>query len=180
MADRIAVMHLGVLQQYATPDEIYNRPVNTFVAGFIGSPAMNLLRGTVTTYDGRAAIAGEGDWLLPLDPLPANRALSSSGQVIVGVRHGHMRLSLTPQPDWMEGRVYTVEPTGDLTFVHLKLGDHLLVASDHADFRAAPDAPIWVTFDQEHLHLFDAETELSLADGGMPARVSGQREAAAV
>src|SRR5215204_6647418 len=51
MADRIAVMHLGVLQQYATPDEIYNRPLNTFVAGFIGSPAMNLMRGRVTTED---------------------------------------------------------------------------------------------------------------------------------
>ena len=180
MADRIAVMHLGVLQQYATPDEIYNRPVNTFVAGFIGSPAMNLLRGTVTTHDGQAAIAGEGGWLLPLDAEPAHRALSSSGQVIVGVRHGHMRLSLTPQPGWLESRVYTVEPTGDLTFVHLKLGDHLLVASDHADFRAAPDAPIWIAFDQEHLHLFDAETELTLADGVMPARVGGRREAAAV
>ena len=180
MADRIAVMHLGVLQQYATPDEIYNRPVNTFVAGFIGSPAMNLLRGTVTTHDGQAAIAGEGGWLLPLEAEPARRALSSSGQVVVGVRHGHMRLSLTPQADWMEGRVYTVEPTGDLTFVHLKLGDHLLVASDHADFRAAPDAPIWIAFDQEHLHLFDAETELTLADGAAPARAGGRREAAAV
>ncbi len=180
MADRIAVMHLGVLQQYATPDEIYNRPVNTFVAGFIGSPAMNLLQGAVATRDGQAVLAGDG-WLLPLEPGPARRALtSSSGQVIAGVRHGHMRLSLTPQPDWMEGRVYTVEPTGDLTFVHLKLGDHLLVASDHADFRAAPDAPIWVMFDQEHLHLFDAETEQALEDARLPPRVSSRRETAAV
>ena len=91
-----------------------------------------------------------------------------------------MRLSLTPQSGWMEGLVYTVEPTGDLTYVHLKLGDQLLVASDHADFRAAPDAPIWIMFDQEHLHLFDAETDLTLAEAWMPARVGGQREAAAV
>ncbi len=179
MADRIAVMHLGVLQQYATPDEIYNRPVNTFVAGFIGSPAMNLLWGDVTTRDGQAVIAGEGGWILPLEAGPARRALASSGQVIAGIRHGHVRLSLTPQPDWMEGRVYTVEPTGDLTFVHLKLGDHLFVASDHADFRAAPDAPIWVMFDQDHLHLFDAETELALEDTGL-ARVGARREAATV
>ena len=83
MADRIAVMHLGVLQQYATPDEIYNRPVNTFVAGFIGSPAMNLLRGQVTTQDGQVAVAGEGGWSLPLADGPGRRALSSStGQVI--------------------------------------------------------------------------------------------------
>src|SRR5215203_1202557 len=181
MADRIAVMHLGVLQQYATPDEIYNRPLNTFVAGFIGSPAMNLLRGQVTAQDGRVAIGSESGWLLPLEDAPGRRALSSStGQVIAGVRHGHIRLSLEPQAGWMEGRVYTVEPTGDLTYVHLKLGDQLLVASNHADFRAAPDAPIWIMFDQEHLHLFDAETEQLLEDAGMPLRVSARRHAAAV
>ena len=181
MADRIAVMHLGVLQQYATPDEIYNRPLNTFVAGFIGSPAMNLLRGHVTTLEGRTAIAGDGGWLLPLDDGPGQRALSSStGQVIAGVRHGHIRLSLEPKSGWMEGRIYTVEPTGDLTYVHLKLGENLLVASNHAEFRAAPDAPIWVMFDQEHLHLFDAETEQLLEDAGMPPRVSARREAVTV
>jgi multiple sugar transport system ATP-binding protein len=181
MADRIAVMHLGVLQQYATPDEIYNRPLNTFVAGFIGSPAMNLLRGQVTTQDGRVGLAGDGGWLLSLSDGPGRRALSSStGQVIAGVRHGHIRLSLEPQAGWMEGRVYTVEPTGDLTYVHLKLGSNLLVASNHADFRAAPDAPIWITFDQEHLHLFDAETEQLLEDAGMPLRMSARRQAAIV
>jgi multiple sugar transport system ATP-binding protein len=178
MADRIAVMHLGVLQQYGTPDEIYNHPVNTFVAGFIGSPAMNLLRGTVTTSDGQAAIAGDGGWLLPLEDGPARRALASSGQVIAGVRHGHIRLSLEPQSGWMEGRVYTVEPTGDLTYVHFRLGDYLLVASTDAGFRAAPDAPIWLQFDQDHLHLFDAETEQSLEEAGSP-RVGMRREAAA-
>ncbi len=182
MADRIAVMHLGVLQQYATPDEIYNRPVNIFVAGFIGSPAMNLLRGEVTTVEGRTVIAGEGGWRLPLDTGPARRALASTGQVIVGVRHGHIRMSLQPEADWMEGRVYTVEPTGDLTYVHIKLGDHLIVASNHADFRAAPDAPIWLTFDQEHLHLFDAETEQRLPEQGEPApmRLTPRREPMAV
>jgi len=169
------------LQQYATPDEIYNRPLNTFVAGFIGSPAMNLLRGQVTTQDNQVAVAGNDEWLLPLADAPGRRALSSStGQVIAGVRHGHIRLSLEPQVGWMEARVYTVEPTGDLTYVHLKLGDHLLVASTHADFLAAPDTAIWIMFDQDHLHLFDAETEQLLEDAGMPLRVSAQRHAAAV
>ncbi|MGH2614638.1 MAG: ABC transporter ATP-binding protein [Thermomicrobiales bacterium] len=179
MADRIAVMHLGVLQQYGSPDEIYNHPVNTFVAGFVGSPAMNLLRGAVTTQNGQAAIAGEGSWLLPLEKGPARRALASSGQVIAGVRHGNIRLSLEPQTGWMEGRVYTVEPTGDLTYVHFRLGEYILVASNDAGFRAAPDAPIWVKFDQDHLHLFDAETQQSLEDAGSP-RVGVRREAAAV
>jgi multiple sugar transport system ATP-binding protein len=179
MADRIAVMHLGVLQQYASPDEIFNHPVNTFVAGFIGSPAMNLLRGRVEAVDGEAVIAGDG-WVLPLEPEPARRALGSSGDVIAGVRHGHVRLSTDPVPGWIEGRVYTVEPTGDLTYVHVKLGEHLLVASTGAGFQAAPDAPLWLTFDQQHLHLFDAETELALPSDGSTSRTGVRREAAPV
>jgi multiple sugar transport system ATP-binding protein len=180
MADKIAVMHLGLLQQYGTPDDIFNRPLNTFVAGFIGSPAMNLLRGHVTTSDDHVAIAGEDGWILPLAAEPGRRALSSGGQVLAGVRHGHVRLSLTPEPEWMEGRVYTVEPTGDLTFVHVQLGNHLLVASSSPEFRAQPDAPIWLTFDQDHLHLFDAETELRLERGAPSARIAVEREAATV
>jgi multiple sugar transport system ATP-binding protein len=178
MADRIAVMHLGVLQQYGTPDEIYNEPVNTFVAGFIGSPAMNLLRGHPVTEGDEVAIVGDDGWRLPLAAGPARRALASSGQVIVGVRHRHMPLSLESVPGWMEGRIYTVEPTGDLTYVHIQLGSHLLVASADADFRAAPDSPIWLTFDQEHLHLFDAETEQLLRAQGAaaPMRLAPDRE----
>jgi multiple sugar transport system ATP-binding protein len=180
MADRIAVMHLGVLQQYATPDEIYNHPVNTFVAGFIGSPAMNLMSGRVTTNDDEVAIAGEDGWLLTLDREPGRRALASSGRVIAGIRHSHVRLSSEHAPGWMKGRVYTVEPTGDLTFVHIQLGGHLLVASTSPDFRAAPDSPIWLSFDQDHLHLFDAETEQRLSQGESAARIESRREPAAV
>ena len=80
----------------------------------------------------------------------------------------------------MPARIYTVEPTGDLTYVHVKLGDHLLVASTEAGFRADPDSPLWITFDQEHLHLFDAETEQLLERSGMPARPSSLRQPATV
>ena len=72
----------------------------------------------------------------------------------------------------MGGRVSPVEPTGDLTFVHVKLGEHLVVASTDPGFRAAPDAPIWITFEQEHLHLFDAGTEQRLVSRDAPAVVA--------
>jgi multiple sugar transport system ATP-binding protein len=180
MADRIAVMHLGLLQQYGSPDEIFNRPRNTFVAGFVGSPAMNLLRGQASVVDDQIGITGEDGWTFALEGEPGRRALSSSGQVLLGVRHGHVRLSMTPEPAWMEGRIYTVEPTGDLTFVHVQLGNHLLVASTSPEFRAQPDAPIWLTFDQDHLHLFDAETELRLEREAPAAKIAVEREAATV
>jgi multiple sugar transport system ATP-binding protein len=162
MADRIAVMNLGVLQQYAPPDEIFNRPVNTFVAGFIGSPAMNMLRGSVANDGGVVTLQGVDDWSLTLDEARGRQALQSSGQVIAGIRHGHIKLHFSPQPNTFPARIYTVEPTGDLTFVHFKVGDAVLVASASIDFRANPDDQVWVEFDQNELHLFDAETELAL------------------
>jgi multiple sugar transport system ATP-binding protein len=170
MADRIAVMHLGKLQQFASPDEIFRNPVNTFVAGFIGSPAMNMLRGHVVSEGDRVAVVNDiAGWRMPLPANVARRALSSSGQVIVGARHRNVLLSLEPKPDWIQGRVYTLEPTGDITYVHLMVGDYLVVASAAPEFRADPDAPIWISFEPEHMHLFDAETELLLRDGAEPA-----------
>ena len=164
MADKIAVMNYGLLQQYASPDDIFNRPVNTFVAGFIGSPAMNLLKGRVRSADGTVEVTGESGWMLPLSPLRAKQALRSGGEVVLGIRHSQVRLHKDEVPASLPATIYTVEPTGDLTFVHLRLGGQLIVASAHADFRAAPDDPIWAEFDQDHLHIFDAHTEAALAE----------------
>ncbi len=162
MADKMAVMSGGVLQQYGPPDEVYRHPVNVFVAGFVGSPSMNLLRAAVTAADGQGALRGTEGWLHPLSPANARRAAASSGDVMVGIRHNQVHLSREERPGWVETRVYTVEPTGDLTYVHLRLGGQLLVASADAEWRAAPDDRVWVEFDQGSLHLFDAQTELAL------------------
>jgi len=164
MADKIAVMNNGVLQQYASPDDVFNRPVNTFVAGFIGSPAMNLIPGTVQHNGTGVDVRGEAGWVLPLSPLRAKQALRSGGNVVLGIRHSQVRLHRQEVPGALPASVYTVEPTGDLTFVHVRLGGQLLVASAHADFRANPDDPIWIEFDQDHLHVFDAGTEAALAE----------------
>jgi multiple sugar transport system ATP-binding protein len=167
MADRIAVMDGGVLQQYDTPDEIFHHPVNTFVAGFIGSPAMNLLLGTVTSENGQASIRGEDGWQHPLSAENSRRAAASTtGEVILGIRHGNIQLYREERPGTVQTRVYTVEPTGDLTYIHLRLGSYLLVASAGANFRADPDDPIWIEFEQKNLHLFDAATEQTLEPQG--------------
>jgi len=164
MADRIAVMNLGVLQQYGTPDEIYHQPVNTFVAGFVGSPAMNLLQGSYAAFDGAGVVRGADGWEIPLSPANAGKAAASSGEVVAGIRHGQVALHRQEHPGAVPARVYTVEPTGDLTYVHFRLGDQLLVASTEPGFRATLDDPIWVEFDQEHLHLFDAASGERLAE----------------
>ncbi len=168
MADKIAVMHGGVLQQYGSPDDIFRHPVNVFVAGFIGSPSMNFLRGTVVNEGAAVHIVGDG-WNLPLSPHNARRALASSGEVIAGARHTHIGISPVQTPDALPAQVYTTEPTGDVTFVHLKVGRHFVVASVDPSHAFAPDDRVWLTFDQDQLHLFDAATEqaLIISDGTM-------------
>ena len=160
MADRIAVMSGGVLQQVGTPDDIYSRPANTFVAGFVGSPAMNFLNGTVSRSDGEVVVQGAG-WQLPLSAANAARVNSTSG-VVVGARHANLTVLPETSQTGLPARVYTVEPTGDLTFIHVWLGDQLVVASAPGSYHASADQPIRLAFDQDHLYLFDAQTKQAL------------------
>jgi multiple sugar transport system ATP-binding protein len=162
MADCIAVMSGGTVQQVGSPEEIYTHPSNMFVASFMGSPAMNFLDGTFTADNGAASVHGAG-WSLPLSPANAARARSSStGQLIVGARHANLLVLPESATDGLLARVYTVEPTGDLTFVHAYVGDQLLVASVPGIFHAATDQPIRLGFDQDHLYLFDAESKRAI------------------
>ena len=160
MADRIAVMSGGVLQQVGSPDEIYNHPANTFVAGFVGSPAMNFLDGIVARDDGEVCIQGAG-WMLPLSAANAARA-QASPEVIVGARHSSLSVLPESAPSGVPGRIYTVEPTGDLTFVHVWLGEQLMVASVPGTYQGTADQPIRLQFDQDRLYLFDAQTKRAL------------------
>jgi multiple sugar transport system ATP-binding protein len=162
MADRIAVMSGGTVQQVGAPDDIYNRPANTFVAGFVGSPAMNFLDGVVSSRDGLAVIEGRG-WSLPLNSANSARARSSTtGEVVVGARHANLTVLPESASSGLPARVYTVEPTGDLTFVHAWLGEQLLVASAPGTYHAAADQAIRLQVDQDHLYLFDGQSKLAL------------------
>jgi multiple sugar transport system ATP-binding protein len=162
MADRIAVMSGGVVQQLGTPNEIYDHPSNTFVAGFIGSPTMNFLHGQVGTDGGATVIQGEG-WALSLSAANAGRVrASATGEVIVGARHTNLTVLPDSASEGLPARIYTVEPTGDLTYVHVWLGTQLLVASAPGTYRGAANQPIRLAFDQERLYVFDAETKRAL------------------
>jgi multiple sugar transport system ATP-binding protein len=162
MADRMAVMLDGVVQQLGSPDELYARPANRFVAGFIGSPAMNFLRGQVVTDNGHTRVVGDG-WQLPLSGATAAKANTTrEGAVDVGIRHGHLRLVPEGTPGAVPGRIYTVEPTGDVTYIHVRIGDQLLVASTPEPYRAQTDQPVWLEFEPSHIYLFDAQSGLTL------------------
>jgi len=163
MADKMAVMSGGDLQQYAPPAEVFANPVNTFVASFVGSPAMSLVPLTAHTHGTDVVLRHADDWSLPLSPANARRALRASGPgVILGARHSTIGLHKSPQPGSVPARVYTVEPTGDVTFVQVYLGAAIVVISLSPDIKVAPDEAVWLSFDQDRIHLFDGKTQLAL------------------
>jgi multiple sugar transport system ATP-binding protein len=162
MADKMAVMSLGVLQQYDSPEMVFEHPVNTFVAGFVGSPAMNLMTLDVAANGTGAVLQSKDGWSYALSPENSRKAAASSGAVVLGARHSTINLSKEEHPGAIEGRIYTVEPTGDITFAHVYLGTALVVVSVEPAVKLAPDDKVWLEFDQEKLHLFDGETKQAL------------------
>jgi len=143
MSDRIAVMHEGVLQQFGTPGEVYNRPANLFVAGFIGAPAMNLLRGH----------AGQGNFVHPALRLPLVGATVPA--MVLGLRPEDITLGTGP----FAARVRLVEPTGHEQIAQLDIegGDTLTIRADAEAPLTAGETLRWGVR-AARLHLFDATT----------------------
>ena len=120
MADRIVVMHDGHVEQIGTPLELYDFPANTFVAGFIGSPAMNFFEGTFRRNGRNAWVEAPGDIGFPVDPLIG----ATDGQpVTYGIRPGHLHLVTGPDEPGVPALVQVIEPTGDDTLVFCRIGD---------------------------------------------------------
>ena len=147
LADRIVVMHDGVIEQIGTPLELYDRPQNLFVAGFIGSPAMNFLNGTIRA-NGALAFEGANGLRLPLAAVPAG---SDGRPVIYGIRPEHFVLS----EDGAEAEILVIEPTGSELQVAAKLGgaDIIAVFRERHDFK--PGDKIRLKPDPRLAHLFD-------------------------
>ena len=162
MADRMAVMYGGKLQQYDAPEIVFADPVNLFVAGFVGSPAMNLVPADVA--DGGTVLTSPAGWRLALSAANARKARAAQGGVILGARHSMIRLHNEAAADRIPGRVYTVEPTGDVTFVHVRLGAETVIASVGPDIRLRADDAVWLGFEQDKLHFFDAASGNALRD----------------
>ena len=102
-------------------------------------------------------------WQLALSPANARKARNStSKRVVLGARHSTLRIHKSATPGAVEGKVYTVEPTGDITFVQVYLGSAVVVVSLDPNVPIQPDESVWIAFDQDRIHLFDGETEQAL------------------
>jgi multiple sugar transport system ATP-binding protein len=154
MADRIVVMRDGFVEQIGSPLDLYDRPANLFVAGFIGSPAMNLIRGQVSTSGPLELITDGGDRL----PLPEAASLDRGARLIYGIRPEHLTIGQGP----VAAEVVLVEPTGAEIQVTTKFGADQLVATvrERLDLRTGDQ--IVIAPDLSKLHLFDAKTEKRL------------------
>lgn len=156
LADRIAVLSAGHKMQYATPHQIYNTPAALFVAGFTGSPAMNLV--PCSLQGGRLSL---GDAQFEVPAALADKAAGAT-QLTFGIRPEN--IALTPQPGSVQvpASVVLTEPLGAETLVTFKVGHCELVARCAASFDQAPGAALPVYLAQEHMHLFDAQSGQAL------------------
>jgi multiple sugar transport system ATP-binding protein len=150
LADRIAVLNAAEIQQVGTPAEIYARPANLFVAGFIGAPPMNLIEGAC---DGAAFRTGAG--LLPLAAPP--------GPAVLGVRPEDIAL-VAPEGAPLAGTVYSSELLGDSAVVTVALGRQLVAAKVGPAGGLPIGTPVGLCPDPTKLHIFDAATGLRRAD----------------
>ncbi len=148
MADKIVVMNGGNVEQIGAPLELYDRPANLFVAGFIGSPAMNFIRGRVS---GGVFSAEDGVAI----PVPLRGV---DGPVVYGIRPEHFLLRDDASTDGLAAVVQVVEPTGSETQVFARIGASPVLCAFRERITARPGETIYIAPDKSLVHLFNAET----------------------
>ena len=146
LADRVAVMDNGIISQLDTPERIYNDPDNLFVAGFIGSPSMNLLEGNME--EGKFLHSG----------FSVKTGFGSNQEVTLGIRPEDLELTSAENAD-CSGRVYSFELTGESTLVTVQIADDRLIIRGPNEYRVAIDETVGIRFNPEKCYLFDSESK---------------------
>jgi multiple sugar transport system ATP-binding protein len=166
LADRIAVMNEGKLQQFDTPLEVFNHPANEFVAGFLGEPPMNIFR---TVVESEQLVIPGAEFALPITP-SMQKLIGSRKELKFGVRPWGIRVSQTASAGSVAGKVTVVEDLGDETRVGVRYGDILIMSSIPVTRRYRPGLPVYLNFNEEDLNLFDPTTGERLANSSNPLR----------
>ena len=163
LADRVALMKNGVVQQVGRPTEVYAHPANKFVAGFLGSPTMNFIDGTMRSSDG-GAVFDCGDFNFPVHPALV-KVLSAGGSRMgtYGIRAEDIGVENTERGGSVETSVFGSELMGSEQFLHVKKGKMDVVARAPMDFQTTIGGSVWMNFTSPNAHFFDAETEQALA-----------------
>jgi len=168
LGTRIAVMKDGILQQVGTPEAVYFRPANTFVATFIGTPPMNLLQAQVIERDGKPVLQLGGNTIPVLEAQAHALAQWVGKPVLMGIRPQDIYTDRTAPPDAIlsepiQAVVDVVEPHGDRNDVHLLIDCATAIAQLSARVKVSEGEPLPIRLHLEYLHLFDAETGNAIA-----------------
>ncbi|HEY0854374.1 MAG TPA: sn-glycerol-3-phosphate ABC transporter ATP-binding protein UgpC [Devosia sp.] len=155
LGTKVAVMREGVIQQIADPQTIYERPANMFVAGFIGSPTMNFLAGTLEK-DGETFVLRHGDGVLPLPGLAQDVGPYAGRKVVAGIRPES--ISAGNGPSTLSGKVDVVEPTGPDTMVIVSVGGQLITARLGSRDRPKLGETLTLAVNAVEVNLFDPES----------------------
>jgi multiple sugar transport system ATP-binding protein len=158
LGDRVAVMREGRIEQVDEPLSVYDRPATEFVGGFLGSPPMNFLAGT---------LAVDGDLRMRLDgasiPAPEQLASYAGKPVRLGIRAESIGLAEPDAPDAVPATVQVFEPLGSATLLTVELAGQQVKVLTAASYRADPGAVVWLRLEPEHRRWFDPETALALS-----------------
>jgi multiple sugar transport system ATP-binding protein len=164
LADRIVIMHEGVLQQVGTPDEVYSHPANLFVAQFVGSPVMNVAEATVAENASAASVSVGG----AAAGFEFPRALLSKlnghagGQLTLGIRPEGVLVRREAADGFLPVETQIVEPLGSFDIVDLKVGSKMLRARTKSGFIGGPGEKVYARIDPSQTHFFDAASGKSL------------------
>jgi multiple sugar transport system ATP-binding protein len=162
LADRVAVMKGGMIQQVGPPTDIYAHPANKFVAGFIGSPAMNFIDGTVVSRDG-GLVFDAGSFSFPIDESLAQALPGTAGKKMTyGIRAEDVEVGLETKGERVDFAVFGSELMGSEQFVHGRKGNLSVVARAAMEFRADIGSTVWMDFTSRKAHVFDGNTEAAL------------------
>jgi multiple sugar transport system ATP-binding protein len=158
MSRKIVVLHDGVVEQIGTPLELYDRPANLFVAGFIGSPAMNFIKARLEGGQRPTIVTASGVKV----PLNAAPRIAPGSEIVMGVRPEHVRLG---GPDAMPARIMVIEPTGYETQMIANFAGQDIVCVFRERLNGRPGDAIALTFEGP-LHFFDAQSGEAIAGSG--------------
>lgn len=159
MADKIAVMDRGILQQYDTPENVYNHPENLFVAGFIGSPPMNFIECTCLEKNGKT-ILDSGDFQLDITEIKEIVNTATSPELIIGIRPEDIVIN-PEQPSKLsfQGKVYVIEPLGDHLIINFKVGENLVKALCPITLKVNIEEKLLLSFSMDKMHIIDKKTQ---------------------
>jgi multiple sugar transport system ATP-binding protein len=167
VGDKLVVMDMGTIQQVGTPEEIYERPANVFVARFIGIPRMNLISCELKRDEGQLFFMHPAFSLpVPLGQVAAVEAGVTDERVVLGIRPENVSVTESPSSGSVPAEVYVLEPQSDEIILDLSVADMILKSrsdQDELGFEPQLNQSVYVAFDSDFIHVFDGKSERRIA-----------------